>query len=187
MKARACCSTCGRFRRWLEMGATPSDTLPTRGTSRDHREGAVRCRAYTPGSTDRQLVVALLKWASAKRCEGWGLRDLSCSHRGYWFCGAKVFSKLETFLPLPAFFDPRGPMGFLRDASFSRNLQSDPGQCRTMQNNPEESRERQDAAEQSKMFQGIPGSNRKKQIHPGQCRDAQEDTGSVATARWSFV
>ena len=162
-------------------------TRPKRGTSCDRREGAFRSLACTRGSTDRRRAVASVKWASAERCEGWVLRDLLRSHRVIGFADPKYSQIRKLFCLWVLFLDPPASLSSSRDTSSSRDLQTDPGRCRTMQIDPEESRQRQDAAGHSKVFQGIAGSNRTTQIHPGTCRDAQQDTGCVVAARWSFV
>jgi hypothetical protein len=53
-----------------------------------------------------------------------------------------------------------------------------------MQKNPEQSRAIQEIAGTHSEEQNNPRDCSAAQIHPG---DVQEDTGSVATARWSFV
>jgi hypothetical protein len=65
-----------------------------------------------------------------------------------------------------------------------RAIQDNAEQCRAMQGNAEESRAIQEIAGTHSDKQNNPRDCSAAQIHPG---DFQEDTGSVATARWSFV
>jgi hypothetical protein len=132
LRARACRSTCGRSRTWLEMGVTPSGTLPTRGTSCDRREGAFRSRAYTPGSMDRHRAVASVKRASAMRCEGWVLRGLLRSQMGYRFWRPKVCSPNAYFFPARFFL-----IRLVR--SMPREMQASPGIYRAIQEDAEQS------------------------------------------------
>jgi hypothetical protein len=73
-------------------------------------------------------------------------------------------------------------------------MQVRPGTQRAIQDNAEQCRERQGNAEESRALQEIAGTHSEKQNNPRDCsaaqihpEDIQEDTGSVATARKSFV
>ena len=99
--------------------------------------------------------------------------------------GGKSIPERGRFLSPPRFFlNSLGATGSLGDASSSRDLQSNPRECRAMQGNTGQCRAIQENA----------GTHSEKQNNPRECRaaqnrpgDFQENTGSVATARWSFV